>query len=184
MLAFCRPGGGPVHEGPASERISKEVQQAWWTGYKKLHGMKWQTVDLANGMTFQADGPFSVRHNDNYSLDCSNIEEQLEELQQGEPLQFVALGDSAYSNSDYIVSIEGGRGMSSVRECIEWDYKDMKMQWKYCDYKHCLKLRKQPVGKIFFVCLFLRNAHNTMNGSQTSAYFNMPPPTFSQQLYF
>jgi hypothetical protein len=48
------------------------------------------------------------------------------------------------------------------------------------DYKHCLQMRKQPLAKIFFVSLLLRNAHNTMNGSQTSAYFNMSPPTFEE----
>jgi hypothetical protein len=32
MLAMCRPGGGPVTDGPASARIPKEVQQARWTG--------------------------------------------------------------------------------------------------------------------------------------------------------
>jgi hypothetical protein len=48
-------------------------------------------------------------------------------------LKFKIFGDSAYSDSDYIVT-GGGRGMSSVRETIEWDYKDLKTYWKYLDY--------------------------------------------------
>ena len=46
------------------------------------------------------------------------------------------------------------------------------------DYELVLKMRKQPVAKIFFVALLLRNAHNTMNGSQTSQYFGLLPPSF------
>lgn len=67
--------------------------------------------------------------------------------------------------------------MSSVRETIEWNYKDLKEQWKYCNWKVVLKLRKQPVAKIIFVCLLLRNTHVTMNACQTGEYFMMVPPS-------
>jgi hypothetical protein len=36
-------------------------------------------------------------------------------------------GDSAYITDDYLVS-GGGHGMASVREIIEWNYKDVKIQ--------------------------------------------------------
>jgi len=110
----------------------------------------------------------------------SEIEEQLEVLQRNERLKFVILGDSAYSRSDYIVTGEGLRGLASVREPIEWEYKDLKVLWKYCDYKKALQLRKQPLAKIFFVCMLLRNAHCCMNGSQCSVFFGMPPPSFEE----
>ena len=86
-------------------------------------------------------------------------------------------GDSAYYEDD-VLDEGGGRGMASVREAAEWSYKDLKVLWKYCDYKHALQLRKQPLAKIFFVCMLLRNAHLTMNGSQANPYFVMLPPTF------
>jgi hypothetical protein len=69
--------------------------------------------------------------------------------------------------------------MASVREVIEWTYKDMKTQWKYCDYKHVTKLRKQPVGKIVLTCMLLRNAHCCLHGSQAALYFLLAPPTLS-----
>ena len=92
-------------------------------------------------------------------------------------LWFKIFGDSAYFEDD-VMSVGGGRGMASVREAIEWSYKDLKVLWKYCDYKDALQLRKQPVCKIFFVCMLLRNAHITMNGCQANPYFVMMPPTF------
>ena len=51
MFAFSRPGGN-TNGGSAAPRVRKEIQQAWWTGWKKFHRMKWQTVILANGMTW------------------------------------------------------------------------------------------------------------------------------------
>jgi len=39
------------------------------------HGIKWQTVDLPNGMSFHVWGPFSVRHNNLFSLMRSDINE-------------------------------------------------------------------------------------------------------------
>ena len=59
MHAMCRPGGGSVTGGVQAERVSKLVQQAWWTGWKKLHGLKMQTVFLPNGMDFEVWGPVS-----------------------------------------------------------------------------------------------------------------------------
>ena len=55
--------------------------------------------------------------------------------------KYAIFGDSAYMDDDYLLT-GGGRGMSSVREPIEWDYKDVKSQWKYLDYKHA------PLAKI------------------------------------
>ena len=62
----------------------------------------------------------------------------------------------------------------------EWTYKDDKGQWKYCDYKNVLQLRSQPVAKIMFICLLLRNAYVTLNGSQVSEYLVMMPPSFEE----
>jgi hypothetical protein len=180
MFAFCRPGG-VMEGGAAAPRVPLEVQQAWWTGYKKLHGMKWQTVVLANGMDLQVFGPVSARQNDLDSLVLSGIEDDFKELLRGDSIQYKLFGDSAYYDSD-VIGTGGGRGMASVRETIEWTYADLKVHWKYCDYKHVLKLRQQPVGKIIFVCMLLRNAYVTLYGSQSTEYFCMLPPTFQAWL--
>jgi len=48
-MQFCRPGGA-IGGGEGAPRVPFNIQQAWWTGCKKFHGMKWQTVTMANGM--------------------------------------------------------------------------------------------------------------------------------------
>ena len=180
MFAFNRPAGNTT-DGPAAPRVPDEIQEAWYSGWKKLHGMKWQTTIMANGMDFVIFGPLSVRRNDNTSLALSKIEEHLVELQEGEEIMLMMHGDSAYSNS-IVMHVGGGRGMSSVRESIEWSYKDIKEQWKYCDYSRVMQLRKQPVAKIMFICMLLRNAYVTLCGSQISDFFTMAPPTLEEWL--
>jgi hypothetical protein len=130
-------------------------------------------------MNLHVYGPVSVRRNGNFNLHRSGILQKLEELQLDEELKFVMHGDSAYGITDYLIS-GGGRGMAAVRETIEWDYKDLKTHWKYCDYRHALQLRKQPVAKIILVCMILRNAHNCMNGGETSNYFRFSSPSFEE----
>ena len=86
-----------------------------------------------------------------------------ERLQQGSDIILKIFDDSAYFDNDYL-GTGGGRGIASCRETVKWTYKDDKGQWKYCDYKHVLQLRGQPVAKIMFICLL------TLNGSQVSEY--------------
>ena len=118
MFAFCRPGGNITDE-EAAECLINEVQEAWWNGWRKLHGMKWQTVILANGMDAHVFGPLPCRRNDLFSLRESNILELMADVQINEPIKYKIFGDSAYYNNEYI-GVGDGRGMSSVRETIEW----------------------------------------------------------------
>ncbi len=42
LTPTCRTGGGPITGGEQAPRVDRLVHQAWWTGWKKLHGMKWK----------------------------------------------------------------------------------------------------------------------------------------------
>jgi hypothetical protein len=42
---MCRPGGGPTTDGPGAERNPKLLQRAFYNGWKKCHGLKWQTME-------------------------------------------------------------------------------------------------------------------------------------------
>ncbi len=61
LWAINKPGSGAENDGEAAERKTKLLQQAFWTGWKKLHGLKWQTVMSAFGMDFDVWGPPSAR---------------------------------------------------------------------------------------------------------------------------
>jgi hypothetical protein len=49
VTAICRPGGGPLRDGPNAPRNAHELQQDYYSKHKHRHGIKWQTVDLPNG---------------------------------------------------------------------------------------------------------------------------------------
>ena len=61
MSKSCRPGGGPADEGPNATRFNTLIQQAFYSGYKKMHGFKYQSTELPNGMCADLFGPYSIR---------------------------------------------------------------------------------------------------------------------------
>ena len=105
IISTTRPGGGAKHPGPGSRRHSKIIQQSFYNGWKKSHGIKYQTVDLPNGMHYQVWGPVSCRHNDNYCLYHSEILRQIEESQNNQLKKYVIYGDSAYHPEEYILVV-------------------------------------------------------------------------------
>ena len=192
MNATCRPGGGPARDGRDAPRNDPLIQRAWYNGWKKLHGMKYQTIDLPNGMNMHVWGPTSVRHNDLTSLHESKVNDLLVEVQIGQQYQWVIYGDSAYVHvaDSHILARHNNevnteretlenRCLSACRECIEWNYGDVGVMWAMVDYKKKLKIRQMRVKNIYLSALILRNAYVTMNGGTTPEYFDLIPPTFS-----
>lgn len=103
------PMSGPRgdYEGAARKaEYQATQQQAFYTGYKKLHGIKVEEIHLPNGISF-VFGPVSARHNDVGVLQMSNIDNYLAAIQDGmftvatangpRSVQYSVLGDSAYS---------------------------------------------------------------------------------------
>ena len=198
LVSTSRPGGGPIHGGEQSPRYDTFLQRAFYTGWKKLFGLKWQTVILPCGMHWEIWGPASARHNDSWTLAESGLENSLNtyftddelvaEYSPDERLdlfnnnivpKFQALGDSAYVQGP-TMRVGGGRGVSAIREPIEWMYKDLKTKWKIIDYKHALKLLQLPIGQMVFCCIILCDAYACMNQNQISGYFECNPPTFEE----
>jgi len=83
MLRICRPGGGPVEEGINAEWYNNLIQQALFNGYKACHGIKFQTVELPNGMCGELYRPKSSREADTDLLRDSGMIEQMHELTSG-----------------------------------------------------------------------------------------------------
>lgn len=62
MSRSCRPGGGPAEEGENATRFNTLIQQSFYSGYKKMHGFKYQSAELPNGMCADLFGPCSIRY--------------------------------------------------------------------------------------------------------------------------
>ena len=60
-LPTSRVGGGPAESGANSARWDQTIQEAFYNGWKSIHGLKHQTVDNAFGCTVDMCGPTSLR---------------------------------------------------------------------------------------------------------------------------
>ena len=99
----CVPCSDPRGDylGAARKAEYDEMQRAFYTGYKKFHGIKYETILLPNGIS-TLFGPVSARHSDRGVLLMSAVNNFLTNLQNGLfaenglPVFYSVLGDSAY----------------------------------------------------------------------------------------
>ena len=77
----CRPGSGPNGEYDHADRKDNahNIQAAFYSGYMKGHGLKYQTILLPNGMWGSVYGS-SLRHNDKGVLNMSGLVDYLMEI--------------------------------------------------------------------------------------------------------
>ena len=78
-MATCCPGDSATRR----KHYVHDVQRAFYSGYFRKHGLKAQCVFLPNGM-FGSVYIASMAHNDVGTLNMSGIDEQLQDLLQGQ----------------------------------------------------------------------------------------------------
>ena len=68
--ASCAPGTGPNVPGVNAARRDPlgDLQNWWFTGWLKMHGVKKLTVLAPNGCTIVASNNYSIARHDNYIL--------------------------------------------------------------------------------------------------------------------
>lgn len=171
----------------------KRNQRVVYNGHKRVHGIKFQSVVLPNGLIGNLNGPYEGRRHDSTMLYQSGL---LVDLQRnawanGQPL--CIYGDPAYPLSIHLQApfrnanltaqmAEFNRRMSEVRVSVEWMFGTISNYYKFIDFKKQSKMGLSPVGKIYLVCAILQNAHSCIYGNQVSEYFNLSPPAL--QDYF
>lgn len=185
----ARPGG------------ANENQRQVYSGYKKLHGIKFQSVVAANGLIVDFFGSVVGRRGDGYLLRKSNFLTRMATLCAAEGRPYYVYGDPAYSLSQFI--LRGFKGamtpqqqqfsteMSAVRETVEWGFNLIVRNWAFVDYRRNLKIGKQPIGRLYFVAALLTNFKTIMTashpfdtyGNQISQYFGVSPPNLHDYLY-
>jgi len=76
------PGSGPAgdFDGAPRNEGADIIQQAVYSGYKHIHGVKNLTVQLSNGLSFLFT-PLSARRNDIDTLQASGLERVMEQIQ-------------------------------------------------------------------------------------------------------
>lgn len=188
LHAGARPGGGPVREGTQAPRVDDRVQQAFYAGRKKLHGLNMQIVGGPDGIVASAFQPVSARRHDALVYALSHFNPNLRDAQLGNVMQFKVFGDSAYPSLSHttknLPNVPGGThyAYNSVRECIEWDWRDIKHYWARSSARAWLQIRKKPTSVCddMMCTVIFANLYTTVYGNQTSRYFNLLPPTLEE----
>jgi hypothetical protein len=96
---ISRPLSGPAGDfvGAPRKAGEDEAQRSVYTNYKKLHGIKVETVMLPNGIS-TLFGPTSARiHDVGGVLQMSGLDNYLWNIQQGQEHIYCGFGDGIYS---------------------------------------------------------------------------------------
>ena len=183
IIASDRTGGGPMTPGRVAERFPLLVQESFYSGWVCVHGIKKQGMGMANGMAFNVSKGYSCRRHDMHLLADTDMNSKLEEA-----TDYMCFGDSAYPHMTRITSRNNvdefediNRALNGCRISIEWMFRDIAVFWKLVTKKDILKLLEGFIkcDNLIDLCFIFSNAHNCMNGNETSQWFGLLPPTFT-----
>lgn len=202
-IPFSGPDGD--YEGaPRKERYAIS-QRSIYTRFKKVHGIKMETVLLPNGIS-TIYGPGSARRHDTGGmLRMSGLNDFLVNIQQGRPETtplYAGLGDCIYG-----VNLEAIRSyykahftpaqmnqfmricdaeMRACRQHIEFGYGKIANIFSICADSKNFKLgnHRPYANELLRVCHLLCNIYNCLKGDSSSGYnaFDCPPPSLEDYL--
>jgi hypothetical protein len=190
------PGSGPVVAGINAPRYDRDIDEAFYSGWKKNHGVKFQLVTFPNGIIGDMSDVVSIRHSDLYTLRESDLNNRLVFCQVQEVSQYVLYGDSAYDvlqshiHCKYLgdnltpeqVHINGK--LNSARVSVEHCINDIKNRFAYINYKRDMKLRMQNLTKLLTVTVLLSNCYTCLQGSQISLTYLLRPPRLEDYMTY
>ena len=196
----CRPGSGPEpgeQRHAARKEFARVIQAAFYNGYYKAHGVKYQTVIFPHGIWGSVFGA-SLRHNDKGMLNMSGIVEYLRDLLQPIPNigEYPGLyGDDIFPEMHDVIfrKIRNpqtdeehvfNKRMSCLRQCIELAYGSLFNMFPILKdpSKHKLMIQKTRAIQLGIVCFFLHNCRTCMRGNEVNTMFNSQPPTLDEYI--
>lgn len=168
----CRPGGGPRFPGVGSARNDNLIQFTFYNGYKKGHGLKYQTVELPNGMACHVYGPKPLRKSDVEILQQSNIHNKWQELHADVPADDwkVLYGDGIYPIHQFILS--GVPDFQKIRIANELVYGTTAIMFPFLKWRGHLHLRKHKDNPLLYMIgTLFRNISYCLYGGVAASRF-------------
>ena len=196
IVCCTRAGGGPQYERERDaatlnqpyrrhRRNDPLLQRAIYTGFKKAHGLKVQTINVLNGMIAHCSEPTSTREPDTTMLRTTMINQMLRRIQINDEVQYFAYGDSAYDplNNSHIYGFES-KAMNCLRQSIEHDYSQWKQTFAGITHSAQLKIRLNRVGHLILATLIMHNAYLCLNAGLTATRFKCDTPSLLEWMQY
>jgi hypothetical protein len=181
-----------------------DVQRLFYSGHKRKHAIKFQTMVAPCGLIIHLFGPHPGRGNDAGMFRTSGLAGALARLRalmqhvtdvNGNVISYYVYGDPAYRNSAYMMRSIFGLGMtiqdalvntdmSKGRICVEWQYGELLQLFAFLDFSRGLQLFLSPIHHYFVAGVLLLNCRLCMRGieGKTARYFNCTPPSLIEYL--
>lgn len=168
------------------------MQRASYSGHKKRHGQKYQSVTAPDGLCISLMGAEGGNRNDSLILTDSGLIQRLQPFidQNGE--RFYMYGDSAYSAHHDVLSPyphpandaerELNKLFSRVRVMVEHGFARTVKYYAFTDYVKSQRMHLTPTAAMYKLSVFFANIHSCIYANQTSIDFNARPPTVEQYL--
>jgi len=167
--AICRPSEG---------------QKYFYSGHKPTHCLKFQSIMLPSGIVGIMDGPYVGSRHDAGMIRISGFDRKLQTELINNNRQYILYGDPGYPTRQYLecpykgsyltpMQEEFNSRMSGVRIVVEWGFSKIIALFAFLDFKKNLKILLQDVGKYYLVGTLFTNIHTILNGSQTTAFFQL-----------
>ena len=182
---ICRP----TNRGRAIPGVANKsnVQRACYSGHKRHHGIKFQSIILPDGMVAQMFGPVEARRHDVFLLHQSKLDQHMQLL----PPDAYVYGDQAYPVRPWMLSPFKGpnkpiaqrawnRKMRTVRISVEHGFKIVTTLFAHSKYAPAQKMFVSTVSKHYLVCTALANMHNCLYPNQISQHFGLSPPSIEE----
>lgn len=170
-------------------------QQLYYSGHKKMHCVKYQSVLCPDGIIISLKGAYEGRRHDAGMFRDSGLYEELEQNMIFPDKQFLLYGDEGYGLRELLMrpySIhevqmdpfrqEFNNRMKVLRVSVEWGFSKVVQYFAFVDFKKNQKLLAQDVEKMYKVAVLLTNCHTCLYGGETSQYFGVRPPALDVYL--
>src|SRR2546421_886718 len=188
LRGISRPGGKDMD------------QKLFYSGYKKLHAVKYQGLATPDGLVSSIYGPVVGKTGDYKLWLESGLSEKLRTLMGHLPAgeRLLVYGDAAYKAGAYgLVGAKtapaGGelsskereynKAMSSFRIVVENAFGIVSNKWRANGFTMGLRAGSSQVGSIYLVSVLLTNCLTCIRGgNQVSSYYSMEPPSLASYL--
>lgn len=177
-------------------RPGRRQQRSIYSGHKRSHMLKFQSIVTPDGLLVHFAGPIEGRRHDLTLNRKAGTDAMLQVGLLVNGVQYSVLGDKAYLLGPWMqVAFPSSSGvelqeekeacktdMAAVRVAVEWGYKEVKQVFPTLDFKRKLKINEDPDAMLYKVTVLSWNVRCCIYGGQTSTFFDCQPPSAERYL--